>query len=117
MMQTLVLWDIDGTLLRGGRAAMIAFNQALRDVYELVDEPRRIDYGGKTDGQIALEVLALHDIDEEAAIERLPHFHEHYSGLLHSSFDDLCAGLTILPGVPDIFDGIGATGAIQSVLT
>jgi len=117
LMRTLVLWDIDGTLIRGGRIAMLAFNQALREVYELADEPRRIEYGGKTDGQIALEVLALHDIAEERAVERLSHFHDRYTGLLHSRIDELREGLTILPGVPAIFDAINETGAIQSVLT
>ena len=62
-------------------------------------------------------MLALHEIAEERAVERLSHFHDRYTGLLHGKFDELRAGLTILPGVPAIFDAINETGAIQSVLT
>ena len=116
-MRTLVLWDIDGTLLIGGRAAMLAFNRALVDIYELEGEPARIEYGGKTDSQIALEVLALHDVGETSALERMARFHGHYAGLLEEAYDELCAGVRVLPGVHVVLDALDAAGAIQSLLT
>jgi phosphoglycolate phosphatase len=116
-MRTLVLWDIDGTLLVGSRAATVAFNNALREIYELQEEPARIDYGGKTDHQIALEVLALHQIEEAVVQERLARFQEHYIGLLGHAFDDLRLGVRLLPGVTDVLDAIQQRGAIQSTLT
>jgi phosphoglycolate phosphatase-like HAD superfamily hydrolase len=114
---TLILWDIDGTLLKGSQAATAAFNQALRDVYELGVEPVRVEYGGKTDNQIALEVLALHDILEAQALDGLGRFHEHYIGLVEERFDVLQESIRVLPGVWAIIDALQAEGAIQSLLT
>ena len=116
-MQTLVLWDIDGTLLKGSHVATTAFNLALRETYQLGVEPRRIDYGGKTDSQIALEVLALHAVDEAAALHGLSHFHERYTELVRCAYDELCAGIRPLPGAHEVVEAIAAAGAIQSVLT
>ena len=116
-MRTLVLWDIDGTLIRGGAAATGAFNRALREVYELTGEPARIEYGGKTDGQIALEVLGLHDVAEMAALERLDHFQARYIRLVHEAYEELCTGVQVLPGVREVIRNLAGNGTIQSVLT
>ena len=116
-MRTLVLWDIDGTLITGSAASSVAFNRALREIYELEGEPRRIDYGGKTDSQIALEVLALHNIEEVAALDRMDHFHQHYAMLVEHAYDELSASVRVLPGVHAVLDALDAAGAIQSLLT
>lgn len=116
-MRTLVLWDIDGTLLIGGAVALRSFNRALVEIYELDTAPARIEYGGKTDTQIALEVLALHNIEETPALERLARFHEHYAMLVEDAYEDLRAGLQVLPGVHAILDALDEAGAIQSLLT
>lgn len=116
-MRTLVLWDIDGTLLTGGAVALRSFNRALVEIYELDTAPARIEYGGKTDSQIALEVLALHNIGETPALERLARFHQHYAMLVEAAYEDLCAGLRVLPGVHAVLDALDAVGAIQSLLT
>ena len=65
---TVVLWDIDGTLVRsnGGRVSVSAFLRALREVADLQAElPYPKDSGGKTDQQIALEVLLSANLAEE----------------------------------------------------
>ena len=116
-MRTLVLWDIDGTLLRGSHVATAAFNRALSEIYELPAELARIDYGGKTDSQIALEVLALHEVAEAAALDRLSRFHDHYAGLVRAAFDELCAGIQVLPGVHAALDALRTAGTLQSLLT
>ena len=63
MTELLLLWDIDGTLLRygGAREHAAALVQALREVYgvELPDDAvQRVGPWGKTDQRIAREVLA-----------------------------------------------------------
>ena len=116
-MRTLVLWDIDGTLLKGSHVATAAFNHALREVYELQTDPVRIEYGGKTDSQIALEVLGLHEIAEAAALDRLERFHARYVALVQDAYDELCASVRVLPGVHQVIDALHAAGAIQSLLT
>lgn len=114
---TLILWDIDGTLINGSHAATAAFNQALRDVYELGTEPVRIDYGGKTDNQIVVEVLAMHNIQEAQALDSLLRFHEHYISLVKDRFAMLQEGIRVLPGVRAVIEALHTAGAIQSLLT
>ncbi len=116
-MARFVLWDIDGTLIIGNQVAMAAFNRALQEIYELEDAPARVEYGGKTDSQIALEVLALHDIVEAAALDRIEGFHERYIEYLKSEFDRLETGIRVLPGVCEVVDALALGGAIQSTLT
>lgn len=116
-MRPLVLWDIDGTLMRGDGAVVGQFLRALGEVYELGDEIRRIEYGGKTDGQIVLETLALHELDEAAALERLPHFGERYHALVREIEHRLHESLRLLPGVKQAIEAVRMRGAIQTLLT
>src|SRR3954451_20942710 len=71
----LLLWDIDGTLLRygGAREHAAALVQALRGVYggELPDDAvARVGRWGKTDQRIAREVLALAGVDGDEPDQR-----------------------------------------------
>jgi phosphoglycolate phosphatase-like HAD superfamily hydrolase len=71
----LLLFDIDGTLLRygGAREHAAALVQALRDVYGVglpEDVVTRVGPYGKTDQRIVREVLALVGIDGRAVDER-----------------------------------------------
>ena len=80
-MATVVLWDIDGTLVRssGGRVSVNAFLRALSLASGLPDAlPYPKDAGGKTDEQIALEVLGLASIAEDRATQLLPAFRDAY---------------------------------------
>ena len=70
-MPRLILWDIDGTLVRGGRIAIEAYDRALRAVYGIEGDLARVDTSGKTDWQITLETLALHGYSTDAAIGSL----------------------------------------------
>src|SRR3954454_21013107 len=69
----LLLWDIDGTLLRygGAREHAAALVQALREVYGVVlpdDAVQRVGPWGKTDQRIAREVLSAAGV-EDAVID------------------------------------------------
>lgn len=116
-MHPLVLWDIDGTLLRGDRTVTGLFLQALREVYAIEGDVQKIDYGGKTDGQIVLETLALHEIEEGVAIERLPRFNRRYHALMDAMAHELHARLHLLPGVVQVMERLRQQNAIQTVLT
>src|SRR5262249_9280970 len=56
-MRKLVLFDIDGTLIRDGGASREAFAAALLEVFRYRGELRRYDFSGRTDPQIAHMVL------------------------------------------------------------
>ena len=113
----LILWDVDGTLLRSKGASVRAYLRALRAVYQLEGELARVTMHGKTDGQIALELLAHHDHTEEQALELLDRFREAYVAELEAARSELAADLVVLPGVRDVLERLRARGVRQSLLT
>jgi phosphoglycolate phosphatase-like HAD superfamily hydrolase len=116
-MPPLLLWDIDGTLMRGNRTVIHRFGQALREIYELPAEIRWTDHGGKTDGQIVLETLALHEIDEQRALADLPRFIKRYHELMVDVAHQLHESLRLMPGVVPALEALEQRGAIQTLLT
>ncbi|HLZ21158.1 MAG TPA: haloacid dehalogenase-like hydrolase [Ktedonobacterales bacterium] len=115
-----VLWDVDGTLVRarGGRVSVNAFLRALSLASGLPEGlPYPKDAGGKTDEQIALEVLLLASIAEDRAMALLPAFRDAYLALLHKERDGLSLDLRVLPGVPDVLARLQALDVCQSLLT
>ena len=72
MLNKLILWDIDGTLLYSGGVAGEAFRAAMELVYGRASVAERLSYAGKTDQQIILETFAGRDHQE--LLEALDHF-------------------------------------------
>src|SRR6476469_9389897 len=71
MTDLLLLFDIDGTLLRygGAREHAAALVQALREIYEIDlpdDAVQQVGPWGKTDQRIAREVLEAAGVDQAA---------------------------------------------------
>jgi phosphoglycolate phosphatase len=115
-----VLWDIDGTLVRsnGGRVAVGAFLRALRLSCGLEhDLPYPTESAGKTDPQIALEMLAAASIGEPHAARVLDSFGPTYLRELERQRDALIADLRVLPGVTAILEQLDRRGVVQSLLT
>jgi phosphoglycolate phosphatase len=115
-----VLWDIDGTLVRsnGGRVAVDAFLCALRLSCQLEHDLRYpTDSSGKTDPQIALELLAAASIGEPHAAGMLDVFGKTYLGELQQQRDALVTDLRVLPGVSAILEDLRQRGVVQSLLT
>src|SRR5436853_6970190 len=119
-MPTVVLWDIDGTLVRsnGGRVSVNAFLRALSRTCNL---PADLAYpknaGGKTDLQIALELLAAASIADDRAAELLTGFSAVYLAELQTKRASLTTDLKVLPGVPQILARLQELGVCQSLLT
>jgi len=66
--QFLLLFDIDGTLVTGG-PAKAAFERAMLQTFDTTGPIESHDFSGKTDRQIARELLRIEGLDDEA-IER-----------------------------------------------
>lgn len=115
-MTELILWDIDGTLTRG-RLVVGAYNRALRAVYRLEGELARVDAAGKTDQQIALETLALHDWREEEIRGLLPAFRAAYVAEVERQREELARDLVVLPGAPRVLEELARRGVRQTLLT
>ncbi len=121
-MNTVVLWDIDGTLVRsnGGRVSVNAFLRALRNTAAL-EVSREFVYpreaGGKTDQQIALEVLLEMEVAEETALQLMPSFREAYLRELEAVREQLLPDLRVLPGAREVLAELQQRGITQSLLT
>jgi phosphoglycolate phosphatase len=111
----LVLWDIDGTLIRAGRTGAEVFDRAIERVFG-IPPAARVSMSGKTDPQIVREYLALMEIEE--ADHHVPLVLQHLEAELAGAADFLAADGLVLPGVVGVLSRLDATpGVLQSVLT
>jgi phosphoglycolate phosphatase-like HAD superfamily hydrolase len=114
----LVLWDIDGTLLRGGGIARDVFDEAVTAVLGRHPGDHRIRMGGKTDPQIALEILAFAALEDAEAEAHLPAVLEALERGLAAAADELRTGGWVLPGVPEVLQALDAhPSVVSTVLT
>jgi phosphoglycolate phosphatase-like HAD superfamily hydrolase len=65
----LTLFDIDGTLVRGARCHYQAFVHAVNTYYGMKEDISGINYAGKTDPQILMEVLKMGQVPDETIQE------------------------------------------------
>jgi phosphoglycolate phosphatase-like HAD superfamily hydrolase len=70
----LLLFDIDGTLLRTNGAGRESTRRALLEVYGSEGDLAGFHFGGRTDWQIVLDILARSGVDEAAIVARLPEY-------------------------------------------
>lgn len=104
-MKCLLLFDIDGTLLRGGPAKG-AFERAMVETYGTAGPIDAWDFSGKTDPQIARELLRAAGLDDPE-IDR--GFEALWSGYLAGLEAGLAARpMEILPGVPVLLEALDA---------
>lgn len=61
----LTLFDIDGTLVKGARCHYYAFVESVKKFYGFEEDISGINYAGKTDPQILMEVLKLGGFTEK----------------------------------------------------
>ena len=105
----LVLWDIDGTLMHSGGHGGRAFEDAFRTV--VGREPVPVEYGGRTDQQIALAML-------DGEREHLPRILEELASAMDARRDDIRRDGHAYPGVAAVLEELhGREGVIQSLLT
>ena len=88
-MKHLLLFDIDGTLVRGGPAKK-AFEEALKEVFGTAGRINGHDFSGKTDPQIARELLEGAGIDGREVDTGFPKLWEEY-------LDRMSRGLRLKP--------------------
>ncbi|MEQ8330355.1 MAG: haloacid dehalogenase-like hydrolase [Longimicrobiales bacterium] len=112
-MRRLLLFDIDGTLVSGG-PAKTAFQQALVDTYGTHGPIEVTDFSGKTDPQIARELLRGAGLGDDAIDAGLPRLFERYLAGLEAGLP--ANPMAVLPGVPDLIDALGGTGDVALAL-
>jgi phosphoglycolate phosphatase len=77
-MQRLVLFDIDGTILSAGKVAALAFREALREVFGTPGPANGVSFAGKTDPEIARELLEAAGVPHAQAESSFPRLWERY---------------------------------------
>jgi phosphoglycolate phosphatase len=63
----ILLFDIDGTLIRSGGAGKAAMDDALRDEFGVREILDRVPFSGRTDPAISYDLLKIHNIDPAPA--------------------------------------------------
>jgi len=114
-MRRLILFDIDGTLVSGGPAKH-AFEAAMIETYGTVGDVAGISFAGKTDPQIARELLRSVGFEHEAIDAGMPELWERYVGHLEERLH--ARPMRILPGVFELLDALaGLEGVGLGLLT
>lgn len=114
----LVLWDLDGTLLRAGPVAAEIFDAAVAAVTGRDPGGHGVSMSGKTDPQIATEILATLGVGEQEAHARVLAILDHLVTGLKAQRDRVRREGWVMPGVPDLLAELDArAGVCQSVLT
>lgn len=114
----LLLWDVDGTLVSAGPAARDAFDLAVEAVIGRTAAEHGVHMSGKTDPQIAMEILAALAIPESEARTYLPAVLEGLELHLGEAVEAIRRDGRVLPGVSEVLERLhAAPGIIQTVLT
>jgi phosphoglycolate phosphatase-like HAD superfamily hydrolase len=114
-MKQLLLFDIDGTLVRGGPAKG-AFHEALEVVFGTAGPIEGHSFSGKTDPQIARELMEAAGLSKGEIDEGLPALWEEYLSRMGERLGD--TPMTIIPGVVDVLEHLeGIEVAALGLLT
>lgn len=108
-MRTLILFDIDGTLVAGGPARE-AFHHALLDVFGTAGDIDQSDFSGKTDPQIARELLHGAGLAHDRIDAGLPSLFARYVAELERRLGS--HPMRVLPGVRELLDALGDPGDV-----
>ena len=99
----LVLFDIDGTLLRSDGAGRRAINRALREVFGSTG-PSDYWFDGKTDPQIVRDLMRLDGHDDGRIDTDMRRLLDRYVECLHEELTAPGFRAAPLPGVPELLD-------------
>ncbi len=107
-MKTLLLWDIDGTLISSGGAGMRALAAALRRVFAVDGSISDIDFAGRTDRWIMRQIFARFDLP--ASEENFHRLADGYVAALPAELTD--HAVRVLPGVATLLESARGRGDV-----
>lgn len=105
----LLLFDIDGTLTRGG-PAVTAFRIALERTYGTAGPVGEYDFAGKTDPRILRDLLGAAGLAPREIERGLPRFQDRYLAELGARIG--ADPVTVLPGVRRLIGELAARGDV-----
>ncbi|MFP6765580.1 MAG: HAD hydrolase-like protein, partial [Planctomycetaceae bacterium] len=104
-----LLFDIDGTLLKSGGAGQAAMERALESLFDVSAPTDGIQAAGRTDFAITSELLEYHGVDSSS--DNRQRFLDRYLSHLPdelSSRDGL-----VLPGVPELLESLSKRATVH----
>ncbi len=99
-MKKLLLWDIDGTLLKSGGASRRALEYAINSIFSIEASLDDIDFSGRTDLNILRQFFSKYELE---------HTKENLQGLSELYFQQLPVELPkgegmVCPGIPEVLE-------------
>jgi len=118
MGRRLILWDIDGTLVWWGPIGRGVFDDAIHEVVGRDPAGHGVSMGGKTDPQIALEIMGTLALEDGQAAEHLPLVLDALHQRTAAAVAEFRSTGGTHPGVEEVLARLAATpGVLQTVLT
>jgi phosphoglycolate phosphatase-like HAD superfamily hydrolase len=111
---TLVLWDIDNTLLYTGGAGSIGMRLAFRDLYGIDDAFGKVEFSGRTDTAIFRDCARMHGLDETSFDAEQARFVDAYIPHLAAALVETRG--TLMPGVAAVLDVLSARDDVLQAL-
>ncbi len=107
---TVILFDLDETLLRTGGAGVLAMNRAFQELFGIPQAMDGIPYAGRLDPQIVADALAYHGIqgDREALMAAFKERYLHH--LQHTLWE---REGHVMPGIPQLLAALREQGEVE----
>lgn len=114
-MKELALFDVDHTLVRGSGAQKESFSLAIKEVFGIEARMEDIDYQGKTDQMILVDVLEHHGMEKNLIQDNLPRLMQ----IMESEYGRLVNGDTVvvLDGVRELLDELKTRPVLTGLVT
>src|SRR6478735_9016000 len=109
----IVLWDLDGTLLRAARAGTRSFVTALRTVAGADFPTAKLDFGGRTDPKIAEMILDAAGCDTALGSALLAEVEAEYE----RRDEEFAADTWALAGITETIAALDEHGVVQGLVT
>jgi phosphoglycolate phosphatase len=109
-MRKLILFDIDGTLVSTQGAGSRAFRRAMLEVYGETGPIESYEFHGRTDPQIARELLRLAGREDRSIDPGLPALWTVYIRELEAELERPETDARVLDGVTDLLDALHQNG-------
>ena len=100
----LILFDIDGTLVECGRQVREILSATVEEVYGTTGSIDWLDFAGRTDPGILLDVLTDAGLAERDILARIPEVRTRYAARLERDLDRRC--MRLLPGVAEHLESL-----------
>lgn len=112
----LLLFDIDGTLLRCGPQVKEVFASSLESVYGVRGDLEGYSFAGRTDPGIVLDLMTAAGLQREDVLARLPEMQARY--LERLDFELEAPRMRLLPGVLEVLERLAVQpGVTLGLLT